>query len=118
MDYLQRFRVAPGAKVKLKDVDPAFTDGHESHKAATEEIARYAEKLRALQDLLPALAADLPAGAGHRRQGRCDQSRAGRHESAGLPRGCVQAALAGGVGPRFSLARQSGCTGPRRGRHL
>lgn len=52
MDYLQRFKVAPGAKVKLKDVDPAFTDGHESHKAATEEIARYAEKLRALQDLL------------------------------------------------------------------
>jgi PPK2 family polyphosphate:nucleotide phosphotransferase len=52
MNYLQRFKVAPGAKVKLKEIDPSFKDGHKSHKAAAEEIARYQKKLRALQDVL------------------------------------------------------------------
>lgn len=52
MNDLQRFKVAPGAQVKLKDVDPDFKDGHESHQAAAEEIAHYQEKLRGLQDLL------------------------------------------------------------------
>lgn len=52
MNYLQRFKVAPGSKVKLKDVDPSFSDGHESHESAAEEIAHYQKKLRELQDLL------------------------------------------------------------------
>ncbi len=52
MDYLERFKVAPGSKVKLKDIDPAFKDGHKSHKSATDEIEHYAKKLRELQDLL------------------------------------------------------------------
>jgi len=52
MNYLERFKVEPGSKVKLKDVDPSFKDGHESHKAAAEETAHYAKKLRELQDLL------------------------------------------------------------------
>ncbi len=46
MNYLQRFAVVPGAKVKLKEIDPSFTDSHESHKAATEEIAHFQERLR------------------------------------------------------------------------
>lgn len=52
MNYLQRFRIDPGAKVKLKAIDPSFKDGHESHKSAAEEIAHYQEKLRELQELL------------------------------------------------------------------
>ncbi|MGO8759934.1 MAG: polyphosphate kinase 2 family protein [Terracidiphilus sp.] len=52
MNYLQRFRVAPGSKLKLKEIDPAFKDGHESHESAAEEVARYQRKLRELQDLL------------------------------------------------------------------
>ena len=52
MKYLNRFRVHPGDKVRLKDIDPGFKDHHESHKKAAEEIERDREKLRALQALL------------------------------------------------------------------
>ena len=52
MKTLERFKVAPESKVKLKKMDPAFTDGHKSHKSAAKEIAHYQEKLRELQDLL------------------------------------------------------------------
>lgn len=52
MNYLERFRVLPGASIKLKDIDPAFKDHHESHEQAASEIAQYQMKLRDLQDLL------------------------------------------------------------------
>jgi len=52
MDYQERFRVAPGTRVKLKDIDPAFKDHRESHEKAIEEIQHYTKKLRELQDLL------------------------------------------------------------------
>ncbi len=52
MKTLERFKVAPGSKVKLKKIDPAFTDGHKSHKSAAREIADDQQKLRELQDLL------------------------------------------------------------------
>jgi PPK2 family polyphosphate:nucleotide phosphotransferase len=52
MNYRQRFKVAPGSKVKLKKIDPSFIGGHTNHKAAEEEIAHYQQKLRELQDLL------------------------------------------------------------------
>ncbi len=34
MKYFNQFRVAPGSKVKLKDIDPGFKDHHEGHKYA------------------------------------------------------------------------------------
>jgi len=52
MNYLERFKVPPGTRVRLKDVDPAFKDRHEDHKDALEEIARYQQSLRELQDVL------------------------------------------------------------------
>lgn len=52
MNYLQKFKVEPGNKVRLKKIDPSFKGGHESHKAASGEIAHYQEELRRLQDLL------------------------------------------------------------------
>jgi PPK2 family polyphosphate:nucleotide phosphotransferase len=52
MNYFERFKIAPRSKVKLKDMDPAFTDGHKSHESAAEEIAHYQKKLCELQDLL------------------------------------------------------------------
>ena len=52
MNYLERFRVRPGAKVKLDDIDPAFKDHHESHEDAATEIEHYQKRLRELQDLL------------------------------------------------------------------
>jgi len=50
--YINRFRIEPDSKVKLKDIDPGFTDGRESHKQAAEEIEHDQKKLRKLQDLL------------------------------------------------------------------
>jgi PPK2 family polyphosphate:nucleotide phosphotransferase len=52
MNYLQRFKVRPGSRVKLQDIDPAFKDGYESHEAAEEEIAHFRKRLRELQELL------------------------------------------------------------------
>ncbi|HVW10520.1 MAG TPA: polyphosphate kinase 2 family protein [Bryobacteraceae bacterium] len=52
MNYLERFRVQPGAKVKLRDISPDFTGHHESHKEAADEIEHYQRRLRELQDLL------------------------------------------------------------------
>jgi len=52
VNYSERFRVAPGAKVKLKEIDPAFKDRHQSHEDAIEEIEHYQNRLRELQDLL------------------------------------------------------------------
>ena len=52
MGYLKRFRVAPGSKVKLKDIDPGFKDKHENHAEAAEEIEQDRKKLRGLQELL------------------------------------------------------------------
>lgn len=52
MNYLERFKVRPGTRIKLKDFDPAFKDRHENHKDAAEEIGHYQERLRELQDVL------------------------------------------------------------------
>lgn len=52
MNYLERFRIRPGAKVKLKDIDPDFKDHHEDQAQATDEIEDYQKRLRELQDLL------------------------------------------------------------------
>ena len=52
MKYSKRFAVGAGDKVKLGDLDPAFKDHHEGHKAAVDEIARDQKKLRKLQEML------------------------------------------------------------------
>lgn len=52
MNYAEKFRVKPGAKVRLKEIEPAFKDVHASHDAAAEEIDHYQKKLRELQYLL------------------------------------------------------------------
>jgi PPK2 family polyphosphate:nucleotide phosphotransferase len=52
MKYGNRFRVAPGSKVKLKDIDPGFKDHHKSHNEAAEELEKDWKKLCELQDLV------------------------------------------------------------------
>ncbi|HVY63762.1 MAG TPA: hypothetical protein VHH11_02990 [Gammaproteobacteria bacterium] len=52
MDYRERFRVRPGGKARLAEIDAGFKDKHESHEAAAEESAKYAARLRDLQNLL------------------------------------------------------------------
>ncbi|OWK39809.1 polyphosphate kinase 2 family protein [Fimbriiglobus ruber] len=51
MKYVNRFRVAPGSAVKLKNFDPGFKGHHKSHTEATEEIEQDRTKLRDLQEL-------------------------------------------------------------------
>lgn len=51
MKYINRFKVAPGSKVKLKEIDPGFKDQHDNHKQASEEIDEDRKKLRKLQEL-------------------------------------------------------------------
>ena len=46
MKYMERFRVLPSTRVKLKDIDPTFKDHHEGHKEAAKEISHYQQKLR------------------------------------------------------------------------
>ncbi len=52
MDYRDRFRVKPGAKLALEDLDPSFKDRHENHQSALAEIEACQQKLRELQDRL------------------------------------------------------------------
>jgi PPK2 family polyphosphate:nucleotide phosphotransferase len=52
MKYFQQFKVAPGAAIDLKKIDPSFKGGHRSHESAAEEIAHYQKKLWDLQELL------------------------------------------------------------------
>ena len=52
MNYLKRFRVKPGTKVKLSDIDPDFKDDHKTQEDAREQIEENARRLRALQELM------------------------------------------------------------------
>jgi PPK2 family polyphosphate:nucleotide phosphotransferase len=52
MKYSKMFRVEPGSKVNLAQVDAGFTDTHESHAHALPEIEVFTKKLRELQYLM------------------------------------------------------------------
>jgi len=52
MNYIQKFRVQPGSKVDLNEIDANFRDQHESHEQALPEIESYDQKLHDLQYLM------------------------------------------------------------------
>ena len=52
MNYSELFRVKPGSKVKLDDIDPNFTAKHKNQKSALPKLENYTQKLRDLQYLL------------------------------------------------------------------
>jgi PPK2 family polyphosphate:nucleotide phosphotransferase len=52
MNYSELFRVKPGNKVKLDDIDPNFTAKHENQNSALPKLEKYTQKLRDLQYLL------------------------------------------------------------------
>jgi PPK2 family polyphosphate:nucleotide phosphotransferase len=52
LKYIDQLRVLPGSTVKLKDIDPGFTDQHKSHEEAAEELEHYKQRLQELQELL------------------------------------------------------------------
>ncbi|MDD5746412.1 MAG: polyphosphate kinase 2 family protein [Candidatus Omnitrophica bacterium] len=49
MNYSKRFRIPEGNKVKLKDFDPGFTDGHENKKSALAKIEKLQQRMDELQ---------------------------------------------------------------------
>src|SRR5438445_8343299 len=51
MLYSERFRVAPGSKIRLSAIDPSFKDKHESKESAEAENAEHARRLGGLQYL-------------------------------------------------------------------
>ena len=52
MDYPQGFRIAPGTRPGIKDLDPGHTGGQTDKKAAEAQTADCQQKLRGLQELL------------------------------------------------------------------
>jgi PPK2 family polyphosphate:nucleotide phosphotransferase len=52
MSYLEQFRVRPGERLRLKDIDPGFKGGHESREHADKDIERCGKRLRELQEML------------------------------------------------------------------
>lgn len=52
MKYFDKFRVKPGRKVKLGEVDPDFTDEHASREEVAKETKSLTRRLRELQERL------------------------------------------------------------------
>lgn len=52
MDYAKRFRIEPGAKVKLDEIDAGYKGEHEDKASAQAEIDKYAQHLPDLQYLM------------------------------------------------------------------
>jgi PPK2 family polyphosphate:nucleotide phosphotransferase len=51
-NYLKKFIVQPGTKIRLKHFDPEYHGKHESHQDALPEIQKYVEKMAQLQYLM------------------------------------------------------------------
>jgi PPK2 family polyphosphate:nucleotide phosphotransferase len=52
MKYSKRFRVEPGSKVKLADIDAGFKDRHEDRESAQSELEQNSRRLAELQYLM------------------------------------------------------------------
>lgn len=52
MDFSKQFRVTPGSKVDLSQIDASFTDGQKSRATASTEIKAYQKKMQELQYLM------------------------------------------------------------------
>ena len=49
MNYVKKFRVSPGSRVRLKDYDPNYSDPHEKKKSSRKAVAKLQERMDALQ---------------------------------------------------------------------
>jgi len=52
LNYRDRFIIAPGTKLRLKNIDPSYKAHHESEAAAKVEIQQHGERLAEMQTLL------------------------------------------------------------------
>jgi PPK2 family polyphosphate:nucleotide phosphotransferase len=49
MNYYNKFRIAPGSRVQLRDYDPAFANKHEDKKSALLKVEKLQQRMDALQ---------------------------------------------------------------------
>jgi PPK2 family polyphosphate:nucleotide phosphotransferase len=49
MNYHDKFRIAPGARIRLKDFDPEFVDKHEDKQSALLKIEKFRQRMDELQ---------------------------------------------------------------------
>jgi PPK2 family polyphosphate:nucleotide phosphotransferase len=49
MNYYNKFRIAPGSRVRLKDFDPDFANKHEDKKSALLKVGKLQQRMDALQ---------------------------------------------------------------------
>src|SRR5262249_41293580 len=52
MDYREKFRVEPGAKVRLAKIDASYTGKNERHEKAQPESEKHSQRMDKLQYLL------------------------------------------------------------------
>ncbi len=52
MNYFDRFKVRPGTRIKLNDIDPGFKESHVGHEEAEEALEHYRRRLLKLQEML------------------------------------------------------------------
>jgi PPK2 family polyphosphate:nucleotide phosphotransferase len=52
MQYENMFRVRPGRKLRLKDIDPGYRGHHETEQEAAVELEHYRQKMAKMQSLL------------------------------------------------------------------
>ena len=52
MSYRKKFIVKPGEKINLNKIDPAYTDKHQSHEKALQQIQEHLKRMSKLQYLL------------------------------------------------------------------
>jgi len=49
MNCIKKFRVKPGSKVRLSEIDPDFSDKDEDKKSSVEKIAKLQEQMNVMQ---------------------------------------------------------------------
>lgn len=49
MNYIKKFRVKPGSKVRLSEIDPDFSDKDEDKKSSVEKIVKLQEQMNVMQ---------------------------------------------------------------------
>ncbi len=129
-DLIERLRVPPGKKVRLKDYDPGWAQTKEMKELGKDVVKARAQEILAAEPGRSrgspgapvrerrVLGAGLPPGDGRGGQGRHDQARDDRRESAGRAGLRVQGAVGRGARSQLPVALHEGAAGARPDRHL
>ena len=88
-NLLKKFKIEPGAYVKLGNIDPSYCGNHESHEAALPEMLSQLTQDGSVAEPdvrgKKTFASHCTSGIGRLRQGRRRTAYLDRHEPSGLP---------------------------------